>query len=523
MFGNPTPRHLILRQKLYSYAQDSSRSRMLCHLSEERDVAFWHGFHLEDREVIWLRLLSKSPFQPSNISFHFEDVYICTRAAFAYDDPFSPWSQESKFEPPSVRHKPLVVEPIPQDANSFLESLDPQLYSPSFTVLESQQTQAHSAMLDQPNPTPMFSATLLPSASPSHPPTLVHSATDDAPIFTSMSPSSSLTSSMCLPSPVILATEEHPEPEHEPMSSITSTFSAPESKSASVSLIPASRFDASPHVLSLPHDHSLMHLLSPSTLSSLPQLKPSTIDTPLVSLLPDRSSKSLLSGTVRQSSRPCDLESTLVSSVDVVALSHPESSKSSLSKHIPFQTTSLEALPNVPISPHSMSPQQPLGLMSVGSDCSTFEISNSPAAASPMTPSIPQLQEPLLTYKVPSTKPLVLMPHPSLFHSSPLLLLSSTSVHFNFALSLVTATVLVSALLNIPTLSSHMRKFQSQQDIGNSQIGTLNISSHSVFLQQLQLRQYMPRTLHFIFDLGGLGLALESTDEDSAATLASAS
>ncbi|KAH9161209.1 hypothetical protein EDB89DRAFT_2080811 [Lactarius sanguifluus] len=217
VFGNSTPRHQVMRQKLRSYVQDSSRSRMNCeddvlqyyrqflcysaplvhagHLTEEdRDAAFWYGFHPEDREVLRPRLLGKNPFQLPDVPFHFEDVFGCARAAFAYNDYFSsPWSQKKQFEPPSVRREQPVVEPIPRDSYSFREvthvaatytettlettpnepfpsshsTPDPQLPSSSSpSVLESQHGLVHSVTLDQPEPTfSTLSTTFLPSAS----------------------------------------------------------------------------------------------------------------------------------------------------------------------------------------------------------------------------------------------------------------------------------------------------------------------------------------------------------------------
>ncbi|KAH9163468.1 hypothetical protein EDB89DRAFT_557480 [Lactarius sanguifluus] len=244
IFGNPTPRHQIMRQKLRSYIQDSARKRMYCeddvlqyyrqficfglplvhagHLSEEeRDAAFWYGFHHEDRHVLWPRLLSKNPFQPSNVPFRFEDVFGCARAAFAYEDS-SFWSHVKQFESPSVRREQPVVEPAPRGAHSFRavtcavgrpasntetttipDELPPssqshviQLPSSSSpSASESQQTLAHSVTLDQPEPAPTLPTTLRPSASfstPSHTPTLVYSATDSDPIPASTPPSFSL-------------------------------------------------------------------------------------------------------------------------------------------------------------------------------------------------------------------------------------------------------------------------------------------------------------------------------------------
>ncbi|KAH9011150.1 hypothetical protein EDB85DRAFT_1146371 [Lactarius pseudohatsudake] len=270
VFGNPTPRHQIMRQKLHSHVQDSSRRRMDCeddvlqyyrqflcysaplvhagHLSEEeRDAAFWYGFHPEDRKVIQPRLLGKNPFQPPDIPFHFEDVFVCARAAFAYDGS-SFWSHVKQFQSPSVRREQPVVEPIPRDFYSFRavtcsiasnaettttpdDSSLPSYSTPdsdfplsSISPSESQQMQAPSVTLDQPETAYTLSSTLLPSASPTpfHTHSLAPSAAADvpeisstplsspepAPTLLSTPPSSSSISPTFVPS----ATEHQSEP-----------------------------------------------------------------------------------------------------------------------------------------------------------------------------------------------------------------------------------------------------------------------------------------------------------------------
>ncbi|KAH8978209.1 hypothetical protein EDB83DRAFT_2537582 [Lactarius deliciosus] len=171
------------------------------HLTEDdRNAAFWYGFHPDDREVVWPRLLSKNPFQPSDVPFHFEDVFVCARAAFTYDSS-SFWSHAKQFQSPSLRREQPVVEPTPRNAYSFrtvtcavasnaetttipdeLPSISPSPYSMPDTQLsssfspsasESHQTQVPSVTLDQPEPAYTFSTTLPPSASPS--PTHTHS------------------------------------------------------------------------------------------------------------------------------------------------------------------------------------------------------------------------------------------------------------------------------------------------------------------------------------------------------------
>ncbi|KAH9009240.1 hypothetical protein EDB85DRAFT_2246661 [Lactarius pseudohatsudake] len=337
VFGNPTPRHQIMRQKLHSHVQETSRTRMHCeddvlryyrqficfglplvhagHLSEEeRNTAFWYGFHPEDRQVLQPRLLSKNPLQPPDVPFHFEDVFGCARAAFAYNSYFpSPWSQELKFGP-SSRREQRVAEHGSRDAYSFravtcaiasnaettpdelpLSShLTPYTQLPSsssLSALESQQTQAPSVTLDQPEPAYTLSTTLLPSAyfpTPSRTSSLAHSAADEvpeilstfpspsitpvpfsmpmsdfeylpsatvdqpAPTLSSTPPSASSISSTFLPSPARLATEDQPEPESASTPSITpSSLILPLTSSlASPSIDDVPVFAPTPHVMS---------------------------------------------------------------------------------------------------------------------------------------------------------------------------------------------------------------------------------------------------------------------------------
>ncbi|KAH9038251.1 hypothetical protein EDB85DRAFT_2195205 [Lactarius pseudohatsudake] len=241
IFGNPIPRHQIMRQKLHSHVQDSSRSRMNCtddvsryyrqflclseplvhsgHLSkEEHDAVFWYGFHPKDRKVLQPRLLSKRPLQPLGIPFHFEDVLSCARAVFAYDSvsiQVPSWSSEYQFEPLSARHEQLVAKhgsytyglqevtcavasnaettTTPDDSSlPSYSTPDPHLPSSSSpSVLESQHGLVHSVTLDQPEPVYTLSTTSLPSAFPT--PTHTNSlARSDVEILTTF-PSPSIT------------------------------------------------------------------------------------------------------------------------------------------------------------------------------------------------------------------------------------------------------------------------------------------------------------------------------------------
>ncbi|KAH9044889.1 hypothetical protein EDB83DRAFT_2677265 [Lactarius deliciosus] len=294
VFGSTTPRPQVMRQRLLSYVQDSSRTRMNCaddviryyrqflclgeplvhsgHLTkEDRNAAFWYGFHPEDREVLWPRLLGKNPFQPSDVPFHFEDVFVCARGAFAYGNPFPPWLYEQQFQSPSVRREQLVIEPILRDAYSFravmcaitsnaettgnLDELpsppqstpQPQFPSSSPSTSEPQQTQAPSVTLDQPEPAHTFSSTLLPSASPlSHTPSLVYLASDSDPIPASTPPSFSLTPS-AFPTPTHTDSLAHSDAEISsilPLSSIMPTSTIP-SVSSGFQCLPSATEDQS--------------------------------------------------------------------------------------------------------------------------------------------------------------------------------------------------------------------------------------------------------------------------------------
>ncbi|KAH9080264.1 hypothetical protein EDB83DRAFT_2513179 [Lactarius deliciosus] len=321
IFGNPTPRHQIMKQKLRSYIQDSSRSRMLCeddvlryyrkficfgiplvhtgHLSEdERDAAFWYGFHHDDREVLRPRLLGKNPFQPSNIPFHFEDVLSCARAAFAYEDSFSPWSHAKQFEPPSLRLTRTVTTSTEttSDELSLSSHLTPFTQLPSSSspsVSESQHTQAPSVMLNQPEPVYTLSTTLPPSDySLSHPSSLAHSATDNDPIFASTPPSSSVSSTF-LPSasPTLSRSHPHslvhvaadtPEISSTPSPSITP---APFSMPTSDEYLPSATVDQpAPTLSSTPHPSSISStfLLFPARLATEDQPEPETASIPSI-------------------------------------------------------------------------------------------------------------------------------------------------------------------------------------------------------------------------------------------------
>ncbi|KAI9452655.1 hypothetical protein BJY52DRAFT_1214495 [Lactarius psammicola] len=197
-FGRTTPRPQVMRQKLQCYIQDSSRSRIDCiddvlqyymdflrysaplvhtgHLTEEdRDAAFWHGFHPEDREVLRPRLIGKNPLQPHGVPFHFEDVLSCARGAFAYDGYFPFRSPEHHLEPPSVRREQPVAEHVSRDTCCPREM---SRAVASNVEIETTQSNSELSLLSTPDFQPLLSS--LPSI-PELQPTLMHSATDDGP------------------------------------------------------------------------------------------------------------------------------------------------------------------------------------------------------------------------------------------------------------------------------------------------------------------------------------------------------
>ncbi|KAH9028800.1 hypothetical protein EDB84DRAFT_1579281 [Lactarius hengduanensis] len=486
IFGSITPRPQVMRQRLLNYVQDSSRSRMNCmddvsqyyrqflclgeplvhagHLSEEeRNTAFWYGFHPEDREVLRPRLLGKNPFQPPDAPFHFEDVFSCARAAFAYDDYFpSPWSHVKQFQSPSVRREQPVVEPIPRDFYSFRAVTcsiasntettttpdDPSLPSystpdsdsplSSISPSESQQTQAPSVTVDQPEPAYTLSTTLLPSTSPpSHTPSLVHSATDNDPIFTSTPPSSSPISPSFLPS----ATERQSEPESAPTllpsiptlpinpshvhsaidhfaptSASLSTFllspvsmrsavnSQPELEPALASecLIPPS-LDHVPEIASTPPSSPSISLTNlecvPSAMVDQPEYEPEhapvSLSTPTPPSLPSPSLTLEFTDNVREllSLPPTPLSASLARSEDSTSLSSPtKPPPSETSTSTPSGMRSLRSDPHS-VPAHS---SRPLRSSSGDSSDTVVELVVVPVSLNSLESSLSSLCEPVL-------------------------------------------------------------------------------------------------------------------------------
>ncbi|KAH9174277.1 hypothetical protein EDB89DRAFT_1904744 [Lactarius sanguifluus] len=381
------------------------------------------------------------------------------------------------------------------------------------------------------------------------------SATVDqsAPTLTSTPASSSSVSSTFLPSPVSMRSAMNSQPE-------------PESALASESLDPPS-IGRVPDIASTPSSVSLTNFeCLPSAMVDQPEFEsghvPLSLSTPtppslpapspaleftddvreLLSLPPTPQSASLARSEVPTSlsspTRPSPSENpTLVPAHSLPSLrpspeesccnlvleplatpasSYPHVSPSSLGELIPLLPAQHEVSVTIPTLRHSTPPQQPPGFKTVGSDCSTLEVT--PAPASPTTPSVPQPREsPLVYYEVSST---LAAPRFSLT-SPPLPLSRSGLTYFNFALALVSTAVFVSTLLNISkTLSTHASKLWSKnQDTGNSQNSTPGYKTGNDLAHRLQLGQYTPRAARLVFDPGGQpsssSFKLPSAREDS--------
>ncbi|KAH9165733.1 hypothetical protein EDB89DRAFT_270281 [Lactarius sanguifluus] len=330
-----------------------------------------------------------------------------------------------------------------------------------------------SAMNYQPEPEPaLASECLIPPS-------------NDVPEITSTPHSSSsvlLTNLECVPSAMV---DRHEfEPEHAFLSSITPTPSLPAPS-------PALEFtDDVCELLSLPptpQSASLARSEVPTSLSS--PTRPSPSENP--TLVPAHSLPSL---------RPSPEESCcnlVLEPLATPASSYPHVSPSSLGELIPLLPAQHEVSVTVPTLRHSTPPQQPPGFKTVGSDCSTLEVT--PAPASPTTPSVPQPREsPLVYYEVSST-----LAAPRFSLTSPPLPLSRFGLAHNFALAIVVATAFVSTLINLSkTLLTHLRKFQSKyEDFGNSQNGIPE--ARNIPTQRLRLGQFTPRAARFVFDPGG--------------------
>ncbi|KAH9019354.1 hypothetical protein EDB85DRAFT_2197813 [Lactarius pseudohatsudake] len=328
----------------------------------------------------------------------------------------------------------------------------------------------------EPEPAPaLFASIPTPPSTPLH----VHSAINE-----SVSTPSSPTSSLCLPS----VTEQQPEPEPEPILSITlaSTFAPTPPFSSTFLLSPLLSLPPTPLSASLARSEDSTSLSSPTkppppeTLTSMPAhslpfLRPSP-------------------------GEPC-CNPVLEPFATPTSLYHPESSLLSLGETIPLLPTQHEASIIVPTSRHPTLPQRPPRIKTFNSDSSSLEVTSAPTL--PVTPSVPQLREPLIVHEVTLT----LIPHLPLASPSSTLCRSGLAyqvAYFNFAFVLITFAALVLTFFNVSAaLLTHTRKFRGKQDINDIWIDTLKASSCDAFTHRLRLGQLTPHAPRLVFDPGG--------------------
>jgi hypothetical protein len=61
---------------------------------EERDAAFWYGFHQDDRSAMTARLIAKHLDQSEGRAFDCQDLFKMARAVFTGQQFFSPWQDQ---------------------------------------------------------------------------------------------------------------------------------------------------------------------------------------------------------------------------------------------------------------------------------------------------------------------------------------------------------------------------------------------------------------------------------------------
>ncbi|KAH9034565.1 hypothetical protein EDB85DRAFT_2221248 [Lactarius pseudohatsudake] len=439
IFG--TPRHLVARQELLNFVQDSSRKRMFCeddvlqyyrqfssfaapiahtrHLSEmQRDAAFWCGFHPTDRSMLQPALLTKYPYKAHDDPFPFDDVLSCARAAFAYHDPFLSWPQEEPFKHQSVKREQSVSKHVPPVTFGFrvlkrndtlndetmgdpselpTSSPDPQppsdfpsSFSTSAFQPQTEPTLVHSEpeAEDQPELEPATNLSTPPSSLPHPTPSsvsysLATSGTDDDPELTFLPSASSVPSVEleCPSSPMQRTTEDHLKPE--PV------------RTPSIVLI----------------SHSLPSTLSLDSLNA-GNAEPPENRVPLPSMFSVPSASSDLSPASLSPSLVLDdlkLESTPAPIVTVL-LSSPERPPLSSSNIVPQLPPPLKYTPSVPVSPHHSSTiLTPLSLLRLSPNGLITPPSPSPLEVTMFGPISPPLEVPpdelISSYSPPSLPP----------------------------------------------------------------------------------------------------------------------
>ena len=67
----------------------------------KRNATFWRGFHPDDREALYERLIAKKPDMPRGRAFDYKDVFEIARAVFSGDNDFflqEPPSRQREYE-----------------------------------------------------------------------------------------------------------------------------------------------------------------------------------------------------------------------------------------------------------------------------------------------------------------------------------------------------------------------------------------------------------------------------------------
>ncbi|KAH8991651.1 hypothetical protein EDB83DRAFT_2534965 [Lactarius deliciosus] len=160
----------------------------------------------------------------------------------------------------------------------------------------------------------------------------------------------------------------------------------------------------------------------------------------------------------------------------------------------------LEVLTDVLFSSHSLPsppPQRPPGL--------TLQVSTSPESSPPATST-----QPVRHMSIPANSTFTSL-HIVPSHSLSLSLPSPSPARVNFTLPSPISAISVSDL--VKTLSAQAHKFRSKRkDFASSKSNAAKPCN--AFAYWLKLKQYTPRSPSFVFDPGGLVLALDPTHED---------
>ena len=77
----------------------------------ERNAIFWHGFHPDNRRVLWERLIAKQPDKPNREAFDLQDVLQTAMAIFLGDDDFIFRSRPLEDTKPTARENEGRIMP----------------------------------------------------------------------------------------------------------------------------------------------------------------------------------------------------------------------------------------------------------------------------------------------------------------------------------------------------------------------------------------------------------------------------